>query len=128
MRSWLGPCLALSLICPAEAFADGTVVLVFDIEDKGSGLGPVALDRMTEYLTDRVAAGGAYRVVPRSQLKERLTATKSNSYQPCYEASCQIEIGKELAAQQTLSARIIRLGSRCTVSSSIYDGTDREPG
>jgi len=59
--------------------------------------------------------------VPQDQLKQRLVQLKKSSYKPCYAQSCQITIGKELAAQKTLSTSIIKLGSTCMVTSVVYD-------
>jgi len=66
-------------------------------------------------------ATGDYQVVPRDQLKKRLVAQKANSYRRCYERSCQIEIGKELAAQKTLATQVIKLGSKCGITGTLFD-------
>ena len=83
------------------AWADKPVVAVFDIQDKGAGLSDQTRNRITDYLTSSLAATGAYQVVPRSALKERLKQQKKDSLKQCYEESCQIDIGRELAAQKS---------------------------
>jgi hypothetical protein len=35
--------------------------------------------------------------------------------------SCQIELGKALAAEKTLATKILRLGPSCTLTSALYD-------
>jgi len=62
-----------------------------------------------------------YQVVPRSQLKERLTEAKKGTYKECYDQGCQIEIGKELAAQKTLACQILKLGKSCKVTVNLFD-------
>lgn len=79
------------------------------------------LDRLTDYLTTAVTATGRFRVVPRDQLSARLKAEKRRSYKACYQRSCQIEIGKELAAQKSLATTVIKLGSTCAVMGTLYD-------
>ncbi|HSA23892.1 MAG TPA: hypothetical protein P5076_20695, partial [Myxococcota bacterium] len=97
------------------------VVAVFDLEAKGVELPAEALDRLTDYLATRLAAGGAHRVVPRAQVRARLLEAKVESYRPCYDASCQIEIGRELAASRSLASLLLRLGDGCTLTATLYD-------
>ena len=97
------------------------VVAVFTIEDKGARLKRKLLDRLSDYLAMTLAATGRYRVVPRDQLKKRLVQQKRRSFKKCYDQTCQIEIGKELAAQKSLSTVIMKLGSRCMVTTVLYN-------
>ena len=97
------------------------IVAVFDVEDRGAGLADETRVRFGDYIATQLAATGRYQVVPRDQLKQRLRDQKKDSYKACYEQSCQIEIGREIAAQKSLSSQVMRLGSRCTVTSVIYD-------
>lgn len=46
---------------------------------------------------------------------------KTNSYRSCYDEKCQIELGRELAAQKVISSKILKVGSRCNVTSTLYD-------
>ena len=57
----------------------------------------------------------------RSQVRERLFVQKKQSYRLCYDESCQVEIGKELAANKSLSTRILKLGGRCVLVLNLYD-------
>ncbi len=54
-------------------------------------------------------------------MKARLSGSKSASHKTCYDQSCQIELGKELAAEKIIATKLIKLGSRCTVASTLYD-------
>lgn len=97
------------------------IIAVFDVEDRGVGLSAEVRNRLSDFLAMRLASTGAYQVVPRAQLKQRLVQQKKDSYKQCFDQSCQIEIGKELAAQKSLSTQVVKLGSRCMVTSVLYD-------
>lgn len=99
----------------------GAFVAVFDIEDKSGRLKPGEIDGLTDYLANKVAEGGMFHVVPRDEIKKRLLRQKSKSYKSCYDQSCQIEIGREIAAQKTLTTTISRIGSSCIVTAALYD-------
>ncbi len=115
--------LLTALCCPAaaRAQADRPIVAVFDIETKRVKLNRGLLDLLADQLATGLAASGRYQVVPRDQLKQRLVSEKKKSFAGCYDQSCQIELGRELAAQKTLATRIGRIGKRCTVTASLYD-------
>jgi hypothetical protein len=106
---------------PPRPAGSSPVVAVFDIEDKGAGLSDAVRSRLSEYLAMQLASTGAFQVVPRDQLKERLATKKRESYRDCYARSCQIEIGRELAAQKSLSTMVVKLGSRCVVTAVLFD-------
>ncbi len=112
--------LLLAQLAPSAGAAT-PIVVVYDIEDKGAGLDEGLRDRLTDYLASSLAATGAYQVVPRSQLKQRLKRAKRESQKRCYDQSCQVEIGRELAAQKSLSTQLIKLGSLCMVTAVMYD-------
>jgi len=97
------------------------IIAVFDVETSGLELGRPALERLSDYLTTKVAGLGTYQVVPPAQLRRRLRQQKRESYKACYDQSCQIEIGRELAAQKSLSTKILRLGKQCVVTLALYD-------
>ncbi|MCK5800238.1 MAG: hypothetical protein KAI47_23770 [Deltaproteobacteria bacterium] len=97
------------------------ILAVFDIGVRGAVLAPELVKRLSDYLSMRLASVQRFKIVPRDQLRKRLAKEKRKSYRQCIEQSCQIEIGKELAAQKTLSTVILRLGGMCKVSSVVYD-------
>jgi TPR repeat protein len=96
------------------------IVAVFEVQDKGSRLSASQVDRLTDYLVTLVTGGG-YQVVPRAQLRERLQDQKRGSYKACYDERCQIELGRELAAQKTLSGQVLRFGKTCKVTVGLFD-------
>jgi TPR repeat protein len=114
--------LAIIIVVPSTNSSAGekSVVAVFDVESLGAGLSPRALDTLSDYVGSLMAERG-YQVVPRSQIRKRLLGEKKNSYRNCYDESCQIELGKELAAEKSLSTQILRLGKGCKVTMVFYD-------
>jgi formylglycine-generating enzyme required for sulfatase activity len=113
--------LALLLFVEGSVLAqDRPIVAVFEVEAKRVGLPADALEGMADYLGTLMARRG-YQVVPRSQLKERLSAQKKDSYKQCFDESCQIEIGKELAADKSLATQILKLGKSCKVNLGLFD-------
>ena len=101
--------------------ARAPVVAVFEVENRGTQLGAEMLARLTEYLSAQLTATGRFQVIPRGQLRRRLSQEKRASYRKCVDQSCQIEIGRELAAQKSLSCSVMRLGSKCMVNAVLYD-------
>jgi hypothetical protein len=120
----IGLVLALAaaalLAAPPATAGDGPIVALFDIQDKGAGLPPQTLDNLLELLSARLAQGG-YQTVPRAQIRERLRAEAADSFRACYDESCQIELGRELAASKTLSTQVMKIGDSCQVTASLFD-------
>jgi formylglycine-generating enzyme required for sulfatase activity len=114
--------LALLLFVEGSAQAqDRPIVAVFRIEDKDSSIDKATLGKLTDYLGAAIAEGGVFRRVPPGDLVKALSAQTTESYKECYDQSCQIEIGREVAATKSLSTRILKLGSTCTVTAELYD-------
>ena len=109
------------LFSPASAEGKKKIVAVFDIENRGAHLRRAALRILSDYLADRLAATGAYKVVPRDQLKKRLVAQRKRSYKKCFAQSCQIEIGKDLAAQKSLATKVMKIADTCVLTSTLFD-------
>lgn len=125
MRACLMTLITTGLLLQAATAVGDTdrppVVVVFDIEDKGAGMPDELLDRLGDYLSSKLAASGAFEIVPRDQLRAKLLEQKKKSHSLCYDQSCQIELGRELAAEKSLSTKVILLGSKCTVTCSLFD-------
>ncbi len=115
----IGPALLLAL---TAAQADARpVVAVFPIQDSTGRLAPNAATQLTDYLGVKITEGGAYLVVPRKDIESAIAAAKADSYQACYDQACQIEIGKELAAQKIVHTQIVQVGDQCAVTTTLYD-------
>jgi len=97
------------------------IVAVFPIQPSGINLGADVVDRLSDYLATGIATTGRFSIVPQFELKSLLTQQKRLSFKECYLPACQIELGRELAAQKSLSTKIMRLGSGCIVTSVFYD-------
>lgn len=111
----------LLLYAQAQAAPKPRVVVVFDIQNKGAPLTAQDLESMTDYLGNQLGEGGHLRIVPRSEIRQRLRAGKRASYKDCYDQRCQIEVGRELAAQMTVATRIGKVGSSCILTAALYD-------
>ena len=104
----------------AIAGQQGPIIAVFDIQDKGSGIDEQTKDNLVDLLSARLAKAG-YRVIPRDQVRKRLFEAKKESFKECYDQSCQIELGRELAAQKTLAIKILKIGATCQITAELYD-------
>jgi len=113
----LGLLLALAGVAGAE---ERPIVAVFDLESRGSGLTQAELEDLAALLRARLAECG-FQVVPQAQIRERLRAEAVESYRACYDESCQIELGRELAASAIVSSQVLRLGERCQLTALLYD-------
>jgi len=124
MRVFAAPVVAaLALLLLVEGIAlaqDRPIVAVFQVEDKSGKLSAKAIDQLTDYLGSLLGSRG-YRVVPRSQLRERLVEAKKGSFKECFDQSCQIEIGKELAAQKSLASQVLKIGAKCKILVNLFD-------
>jgi hypothetical protein len=111
------------LLCPRTgAAAEAPVVAVFDLQARGVPLDKDTQERLTEYLVTRLAASRAFRVIPREAVKKRLLEQKVESYRACYDSACQIELGRELAAQKSLSFKVNAIApDRCVVMATLHD-------
>jgi TPR repeat protein len=116
--------LLASLAFTGVAYAGGPpVVAVFEIEDTGGAraLKKELVASLGDYLDGQLAEGGVYQVVPREALRAQLAQAKRESTRACFDDACQIEIGKAVAAEKTLSTRLIRIGEVCILKSSLFD-------
>lgn len=114
---------AFALSPARQARAEKAVIAVFDIYDarpKGK-FSTQELQQLTMYLMAKLAEGQSFRIVPREQVIAAISGTKKDTFKACYDEQCQIELGKELAAEKSLGTQIIRIGDRCVITSTIYD-------
>jgi len=97
------------------------IVAVFQIEDRSRSLGKDLLGQLTEYLATEVGKAGVFQIVPPGDIKRALMDKKAESFKECFDVSCQVELGRELAANKTLSTSVLKIGGICTVSAALYD-------
>lgn len=115
--------LLLLMLAGSEVLAGeaAPVVAVFEIENRGSPLSKDERLALTDYLGTKLGERGRYQIIPRQEIKKRLVEQKAASYKQCYDQSCQIEVGREMAAQFTVSASISKVGRTCIITAAIYD-------
>lgn len=122
---WGKSFLALLLLVPATGLAGtgqpASVVAVFTIESRIDTLSRQEVETLTDFLGTKLGEGGRLLIIPRQEIRRRLQGQKKNSYKNCYDQSCQIELGRELAAQYSVAASIGRVGSQCLVTAALYD-------
>ena len=78
-------------------------------------------ESLSNYLATRLAETGAFQVMPGEEIRKRLGEKKKESYKECYDRSCQIDLGREMAAEKSLSTQLSRMGSKCTLTMTMYD-------
>lgn len=105
----------------APSRSRSVIVALFDVQDPSKQFKPDTLEQLTEYLSTRLTQSGRFRVVPRDQLRERLVAQKTESYKSCYDQTCQIELGKAIAAEKSAAVKLLRVGSKCAITASLFD-------
>ncbi len=98
-----------------------SIVAIFDIQDASKKLEKDALLQLTNYLGTLLTQSGAYKVIPQDQLRESLLDKKEGSYKECFDERCRIELGKALSAEKTLATTLIQVGSKCAVTSNLFD-------
>ncbi len=97
------------------------VVAVFNLQGDASEFKSDEFEYLSEYVSTQVAASGRFKVVPRSEIKRTLAAQKKVSFEACYDESCQIEVGKELAAEKVVVGSIRKFGGLCLVNLRLFD-------
>lgn len=111
-----------ALLCSStSAWAASPVVAVFGLRDGTQALSEEERGQLTRYLSAQLAAGGRLLVVPEADLARALREKKAESYQECYDEACQIEIGRELAANKSVLTEVVKLGSQCALVATLYD-------
>jgi hypothetical protein len=97
------------------------VVAVFEVEDAREAASPRADGPASEYLSTKVAELAGFHVVPGDQIRTRLSETKAEGYRSCFDETCQIELGKAVAAQKSMATKLLRIGKVCALTSTLYD-------
>ena len=97
------------------------IAAVFTIRDMSGRFDARTVEQLTEYLSARVASTLRYKLVPREEIRRRLAEDKQESFRACYDESCQIEIGKALAANKSVAATLLQVGNRCAFTATVYD-------
>ncbi len=117
------PLLAVVGTSPARAQVkpNQPVVAVFDVEQPSPILAKNEAQTLTNYLSTKLGESGRLLIIPSKDIRRLLTEQKSESYKACYDEACQIEIGRELAAQYTVSSSLGKLGESCILTAALFD-------
>lgn len=116
--------LPLALLLMAPGAPEAPVVAVFDLQDMRVGeekLPPGKLAGLTDFLRTLLAEGRGFKVVAGTDLRRAMLDTKKASYEECYDEACQIEIGKAVSASKLVTTKVIGIGSKCIITSSLFD-------
>ena len=113
--------LLLAAVPAVKAQAEPIIVAVFLMESQGSGLSADEVGNLTDYLATLLGQGGQLQIIPRDEIKKRLLQAKSESHKDCYDTNCQIQLGRELAAQYSISTKIGRVGKQCLITAQVFD-------
>jgi hypothetical protein len=115
---------------PAGLRADAKkwVIAVMDVEDinakSKNSIDKGLVRNLGDQLRIFIAQTGVKTIDRSAQeraLQDVIDQAKSASYKACYDDSCQIELGKALAASHILRSRITRFGSRCVLNAELID-------
>ncbi len=96
------------------------IVAMFDIENQGAPLDNDSMARLSNMMFGLLVAGG-FKLTPQDQVRQRVIELKRDSYKDCFDQSCQIELGKAVAAAKSMSTRVTRVGESCQVATAVYD-------
>ena len=117
---WFVSCLAGVLPAAAAVAQPAEIIAVFDIDKLDTPIDDATITRLNNYMYGRLAFAG-FKLTPQSQVRDRVVQLKAESHQDCYDQSCQIELGKAVAAHKSLSSRLVKIGDSCSLQSQIYD-------
>lgn len=116
--------ILVSLTFSAQAQEGGktkSAVLIFPIKVDGLQLQSSVKKALQQYLGTCLTMERFYSVMPESQIKVDLGGAKVESYKECYDESCQIQLGKAVAADKSLAVYLYAIDKKCRVTATIYD-------
>ncbi len=109
---WFALCLVGVLPAASATAQSSDIIAVFEIERRGVHLKAATMANLSDYMYGRLASAG-FKLTPQSQVRERVVDLKRGSHKDCYDQSCQIELGKAVAADKSLSSQLIKIGDVC---------------
>lgn len=97
------------------------VLAVFPIHDKSGASKASEIDQLSDLLANEIVRRTRWKVIPRGEIESLLRDEKKKSYKGCYDESCQLELGRELAANKVLKTQLLAIGKQCVLTSTLYD-------
>jgi hypothetical protein len=117
-----------ALPSPSTALSRQWVVAIMEVQDPGAGAKGALDERLLRSLSDQlrifIARQGTKTIDSGAQdklLRDQITAMKKESFKSCYDESCQIELGKALAASHIVRSHIARFGKSCVINAEVVD-------
>jgi hypothetical protein len=111
----------LAAIVIAGAAESPPVLAVFELRDAEARLLPEQRMQLTRYLRVRLTEHAGFPVVPEAELKQALRREQAESLATCYDEACQIEIGREVAAQKSLALDLVVASDACILTATLFD-------
>lgn len=106
---------------PKKKGPAGVVVALFEVADQSGRFDDRITSQLTEYLASKLTQVGGYRIIPRAALRRELQDRKLEGQGACFDESCQLELGKAMAAQKSIVTKLLRVGDACLVTSTLFD-------
>ena len=107
--------IAVAAVCFAQ---DKPAITVLDFTASGIARQEVVV--FIDYVTSHIVDTGNYRVIDRMQ-REALLKEIEFSQADCSDENCQLEIGKQLSANQIIVGSIGQVGSRYLLNMKLID-------
>ena len=101
--------------------AEAPAVAVFPIDLRDTkGISRKAATKFTNLL-DTIVGQQGFPTVPQAELTSQVDKAKAKSYDSCFDESCQIELGKAVAAEKILASSFASFGKTCTLTLKLLD-------
>ena len=104
---------------------DKPLLAVMEIDDRNNIMEEGVAGNLTEYLRGLVTESGRFVVIDRGRysnaMKTLVKQEKKESYKQCYDRSCQVPLGRALAADKILVASVLVLGTKIIVKAEIVN-------
>ncbi|MBW2736388.1 MAG: hypothetical protein JRH20_28710 [Deltaproteobacteria bacterium] len=97
------------------------VVALGSLATRGVSLSPQVTDALKALLHAKLAASGAFRLLPEKSVRETLKTLRREALRNCAAGSCPMELGKALAASRVIVPELVRFGGRCMAVLTIYE-------
>jgi hypothetical protein len=107
----------------SDSQSDARVVAVMEVEDANVGRNDAVGNDLVRNLSDQLRIFVAQQGIKTIDRSAQLQALKTESYQKCFDDSCQIELGKALAASHIVRSKITKFGARCVLNGELIDLT-----
>lgn len=97
-------------------------VVVLPMSGRGSKvLTADEVEGLTDYLSAKLGEDGSLLVISKDDIRKYIAAKKREFHNPNFDTSSQLEMGKELAAEFSISSAITKVGSTCLIYASVWD-------